>query len=498
MSKLLVIFAIFLLFTLHGTSLLDPDFGWHVQLGNHIQASGIPYKDPFSYSMPSYPFIDHEWLTNIVISRAYQLVAVYGLTMLFASIACFIFTAQLFLSRSNLFGISLVLLEAATFFGFFGIRPQVITWALFAFIVNIFLNKTWWKKLRFFLPILFLVWVNLHGGFAIGIFILFLYVLFSPEKKTNTVIFLLCLMSTFINPYGLRIWYEIFNSISDSYLRWHIQEWQPSIFVFDIPLWVFLTISTQLIFLQRKHFTKFELSAFVLLVLMGLSSIRHIPLLFLFSFPLTLQAISLFSSRLSKKQLTRFKKVEKIFCIASVCVALLQTSLFFYPFHSFFDYDRYYPKQAALYLHTHPPKGNILSLYEWGGYLIWKLPEKKVFIDGRMPSWRWKSPSAFESDYALIEYADAFDGKKSIKELEKKYSIDTILLPQKTFLNIRSKQQQEIINRIRSVIPFANQFLPKTSFDIHAAVLASGMKEVYSDSLSVIYQNERLVRQLAD
>ena len=28
--------------------------------------------------------------------------------------------------------------------------------------------------------------------------------------------------------------------------------------------------------------------------------------------------------------------------------------------------------------------GNLLNEYDWGGYLIWRVPERPVFIDGRL------------------------------------------------------------------------------------------------------------------
>jgi hypothetical protein len=47
-----------------------------------------------------------------------------------------------------------------------------------------------------------------------------------------------------------------------------------------------------------------------------------------------------------------------------------------------------YPIQAVAYLSAHPCAGNLFNAYDYGGYLIWKLPSEPVYIDGRMPSWR--------------------------------------------------------------------------------------------------------------
>src|SRR3990172_11624222 len=60
-----------IVFWIRGIMLLDPDFGWHLRMVELILQNGISKTDPFSYTMPSYPFVDHEWLTNVVMSKIY-------------------------------------------------------------------------------------------------------------------------------------------------------------------------------------------------------------------------------------------------------------------------------------------------------------------------------------------------------------------------------------------------------------------------------------------
>jgi hypothetical protein len=43
-----------------------------------------------------------------------------------------------------------------------------------------------------------------------------------------------------------------------------------------------------------------------------------------------------------------------------------------------------YPAGAVQYLRQHPGTDNMFNTDLWGGYLIWAIPERKVFIDGRM------------------------------------------------------------------------------------------------------------------
>ncbi len=67
-----------------------------------------------------------------------------------------------------------------------------------------------------------------------------------------------------------------------------------------------------------------------------------------------------------------------------------------------------YPYLATQYIRENPPKGNMLNAYNWGGYLIWQLPEYKTFIDGRMTSWR-EDGKYFMLDYYNIHKTDALN-----------------------------------------------------------------------------------------
>ena len=80
--------------------------------------------------------------------------------------------------------------------------------------------------------------------------------------------------------------------------------------------------------------------------------------------------------------------------------------------------ERYYPKKAITYLKTHPPQGNIFAPFGWGGYLIWKLPEKRVFIDGRMPHW----------ENILNKYNEIISLQSPFAKVAESYNIDTVLV----------------------------------------------------------------------
>ncbi|OGH27945.1 MAG: hypothetical protein A3C27_03225 [Candidatus Levybacteria bacterium RIFCSPHIGHO2_02_FULL_39_36] len=420
----LVVFLIF--FIIKNLFILDPDFGWHLRLGELILKSGIPKTDPFSYTMPSFPFVDHEWLSNIMIYFIYQksfilLAIVFALFPLFTLLITFYKNFKPFL-----FGV--YILSFSVLLSFSGIRIQTISWMLVSTLLVVVLNGELWKRFRFFIPLLILLWANLHGGFAIAIYILALTIAAKAiERKIERldfVVFFASLFATFLNPYGPRLWGEIFLQIGDPSLRWKIAEWLPGVFFIELSFILLLAISLVLVFRFRSKLSILDLTIFLGLILLSFSSARHIPFLIIANLCLAQKTISIFYSELrgKKVQEKRFLKVAFVFAVLSLFI---------------FSYEHYslnlgsnsrdkYPSAAVSYLKKERIKGEIFSDYGWGGYLIWKMPEKKVFIDGRMPSWRWNAPSS-ESDYAFHDFSEISKG--DYKKYFEKYNIRYVLWP---------------------------------------------------------------------
>ena len=68
---ILLVSLFFLLIIGYFTTLnwLDPDFGWHLKTGELILERGVPKIDWYSFTMPDFLWIDHEWLTDVFIFK---------------------------------------------------------------------------------------------------------------------------------------------------------------------------------------------------------------------------------------------------------------------------------------------------------------------------------------------------------------------------------------------------------------------------------------------
>ena len=93
----------------------------------------------------------------------------------------------------------------------------------------------------FFLPVLMLLWVNLHGGFLLGFALLGLYLIggtiqyFAGSEQRRELgrwlkrlglVSALSLLASFVNPYGIKLHLHIYRYLSDRFLMNRVTEFQ--------------------------------------------------------------------------------------------------------------------------------------------------------------------------------------------------------------------------------------------------------------------------------
>lgn len=490
-----VLLLFFLIYLQRGLFTLDPDFGWHIRVGEYILSHGIAYTDPFSYSMPSYLFVDHEWLTNIIWNVIYSKIGYWLLVVIYAVFAIAAICFQLVLTKKNWLLIP-VFLTAGTFFDFMGVRTQVEDWLLLSILLIILWSTILWNRWRFFLPVLFLFWANTHGGFGIGIGVLgIVLVIKSFEEKKgwieNMLLIVACLIATLLNPFGIRLWGEFFSQLTDTQLRTSITEWYPAIYFSNLAFWFYAVVSLFLIIRYWKKYSWSELAVYILLFIAGISSSRNIPLWMIASFSLTVRGFTFLNNEASHflygKE--RFRIAYYGFFIIACILFVTQLGVYYYGEFLARGEGNGYPAYAVTYLQNHLPNGQIFSSYNWGGYLLWKLPEKKDFIDGRMPSWRWHLNSPKESNYAFSDYKLVLGDKIPFAPFAKKFDITTILASPEDLVKPKPvellgiKLTDNSLARKLLFIGFNGSF-----YWVLQQVKQMGWKMVYQDKTAVIFE----------
>jgi peptide-methionine (R)-S-oxide reductase len=114
-----IIFCIFFAISFFG---LNPDFGFHLQTGNYYLAHGIPDTDIFTYTARDFPWVNHAWLSDLIIASLYKL-GDYSLVAAFFSL---IWTLSLLLASRSQHYLAL-LLTTVGLSPYIGIRPMAFT-----------------------------------------------------------------------------------------------------------------------------------------------------------------------------------------------------------------------------------------------------------------------------------------------------------------------------------------------------------------------------------
>jgi hypothetical protein len=468
----------FALFWFFGARTIDPDLGLHLRMGQYILQSGIPKTDPLSYTMSSFPYVDHTWLQDIILYWLNKYLGHVFTAGIYALLAICALIIQYFRNKERRY-LTIFILAAATLSAFIGVRTQVMTLLFFSVLLALVFEENLWKKYRLIIPLIMLVWANLHGGFAIGMFTLYTVIIIKSIQqhrinRADLLVGVFSFIATLINPYGLRLWGEIWLQMSDSQLRWAITEWLPAVFNVNFPFSFYVVLATMLVFRYRKKLKLPLLFVFIILTLAAISSVRHIPLWVLISLEIT--GLALTFLRLEAHDDRRFFRA---YTVLATIIILLTAYQSFSTIRQVIYYriNPIYPVKAITYLKRHPVSGNVYSTYNWGGFLDWQLPEKKVFVDGRMPSWRWSAHIKGESDYVFNDFKAINSGSLAILRIIHTYNISTFLLP--VSKPVREKWLDRLIKKL----------FPAPQYpDIETQLKQLRWLKVYNDSTSVIYQ----------
>ncbi|HZT97242.1 MAG TPA: hypothetical protein VFB34_10450, partial [Chloroflexota bacterium] len=219
--------AIFgLIFLVAAVPVFDADLWWHLFTGAHIVASGsVPSSDLMSFTYHGRPWVDHEWLSEVMLFSVYRIAGlqlVVGLFGLVIAGAFFVMYLTMRLRSVNpLLALVLTAALASTSIGTWGPRVQMISLlftAIFCYLLERY-RLSGRRSLLVPLPLLMLLWCNLHGGFAIGLAVMLLYALGGMlervlerdrlrsaigAERPLVVALAAAIVVSFVNPNGLR------------------------------------------------------------------------------------------------------------------------------------------------------------------------------------------------------------------------------------------------------------------------------------------------------
>jgi len=203
-------------------SIAPQDFWWHLEIGRQLLETGsLPTTDAFSFTRAGEPWVNQAWGMQLLLYLVYQAAGASGILALHGLIVS---------AGYGVLGVTLARIHgwlgawAGVLMAFgmgiihHGVRPQSISFLFFGLLCSAIERHRYGnaRALRW-LPLLFLLWGNLHGGFVFGLGALGLYVLaglFSmlrdPDRRAELrkeqleplIVGVACVLALCINPEG--------------------------------------------------------------------------------------------------------------------------------------------------------------------------------------------------------------------------------------------------------------------------------------------------------
>ena len=371
--------------------------------------------------------------------------------------------------RGGIFLRAFVLVLAATASGvYWAARPYLITFLLAAIFVWILEEYRWrsnqaYEKKIWLLPLMMILWVNSHGGYIVGFLIWGVYlsseliskawstwvmhkIKFTPRNFATPLAWvgIIMLLAVMINPYGPKMLLYPFKTINIGVLRDFIQEWQsPQFHEIAVQPFVWMLLLTfGAVGISRKRLAFIDFSLVALFAYMGLLAGRNIALFSLVA-PMvltrhaapTLEALTKMTG-LQVISTSRPKKPLRVLnygiFVALVIAVLLKVSLIYPVSANESAFRLYLPVDAVAYIREEKPDGYLFNSYNWGGYLLWSLPEYQVFVDGRTDLY---------NDEIIGEWLKVVQVQNDWEDILSEYKVRMILIENDSSLDKALREQ---------------------------------------------------------
>lgn len=465
--KSLIYLLIFLLLSIgffHPVYSITQDLGRHLITGEIIVKTGdVPKVNMFSYTHPNFPFINHHWLSEVLYYISFQKIGFTGLLILNTALVLLSF-GLIFNKAQKMSGtLSLLfcsLLYIPILFERTDVRPEFFSFLFLSlFLTILYAYRKNFTKWIFVLPVLELLWVNMHIYFPVGIIIISFFLIdaiISYIKNPNTKIrnskqtqitkvqnlrhfnhlkirilsvltfdirissLLLVLFAsvfiTLLNPNGLKgALYPL--SVFQNY-GYSIEENQNIFFLWNLfprQSILFFFIAVPLLFtslaLGAKRVYPVEWLLSIFFTVLAVLSVRNFPL-FVFA------TFILFTKSLSNTKLSLSKHVKAISLIFLLGLAVFEAQQISAKKGFGLGVEKG-AKDATDFFVKQNLKGPIFNNFDIGSYLDYRLyPKEKVFVDGR--------PEAYPNQFFQNDYIPMQVNKSKFVALDQKYNFNTI------------------------------------------------------------------------
>lgn len=369
------------------------DLWWHVANGRWIwEHRAVPLTDAWSFTAHGHPWVNDAWLADLVFhlwERAFGMPALawwkWGML-----VATFVLLFRVIWRQCGdpLAAWVAVVLGVAAAAPFLDVRPHL--WSLLGYVVLLHgvLGRARPAPL---LPVLFLLWTNMHAMVLFGMGVLAVALLPAlrrggGDRRAATIVGAACAVAFFVNPNGAAAVTRVLRyGVGSSPFR-TIGEWLPPFApvgmhsaLYPWTIGAFVAAVGVLLVRRGPDVPWLGIVLGVLTLAMSLRSRRCIPLF----------AIS--QSLAVGSALARLLRVRpRAVTLASPVLACALAVWWLAPYpraswaFAYLTAEDTFPVETCNFIDTNALAGKVFAFYNWGGYLHLRTAGRmQVFIDGR-------------------------------------------------------------------------------------------------------------------
>jgi len=404
------------------------DLGRHLKMGEIVWSTHqVPNVNLFSWRAENFQIVNHEWLTQVIFYLTFNFFGYSGLLLLkmILVIGAIGIMYLLALKKYPSFWVSIVgIFCIAVFASRFRVRPELVSYLFMALLYFLFDKFSTTRNIRwlYFLPLIMMLWVNMHIFFGLGLFMIGVFMLenYLNTKKFDKKLFAICVISglgTLLNPSGINgvlLPFTIFQNynfvVEENHSPFKIFS-TTSGFVYTLLMQVYLfeilavmTIIGSLFILKKKNIL-YPVNGIVNAIL-GLRMVRNISLLGIAGFFPLIEIFSGIEKKLGSEGRKKIMRASFVlFAVVFVCFhikGLFENKIFSFSF-------RTYAENGSKFFVDNKIDGPIFNNYMIGNHLIfWLYPENHVFVDARPEAY----PGNFFDEYnRMLTDGEFFDAQ---------------------------------------------------------------------------------------
>jgi len=437
--------------------LTDTDLWGHIRFGQAMIAQRhLILRDPYSYSAFGDRWDNHEWLTEVVMAAAYNVLGVVGLKLWkFVCVAATMLLVAAGLAETDASPtilLNILTVVAIAVMPQMEFRPQLFTFVMVAAMLTLLARHNYRRAARLWLLIpMMALWSNLHGGFIMGVATIAIYSAATTIEDLVTgagfqrglrlgAIAIAATMATMITPYGIETWRPVLHALHNPITRIAVTDWQPLAFAL-MRQWrahpagaIYILCGSGMLAAFVATFPLAprggDLPLVAIAAVMSAAAIvavRNLPVAIIACALPVARRSSLLTTRRYEFAAADGEEVDPSpeRSATSPWLALAVAAMLAFHggiFSPHLRTDKPYPDGAVAFMRQHNLRGNILDDFNWGEYLIWHTaPESRVFIDGRYDT---------VYPYAIIaQYIDFYFDRRGAPAVLAEYPHDLVLIP---------------------------------------------------------------------